>query len=117
MVASLNSFSTAFLQFPQQTCTSLTVTLAALDLLAVFLVFISLPSQVACPKKPPFRRASNAVRAVFASVAVKVTVFSARSHLASETPSTLLRMPPTALTQDGQHRCTPLISTFSARAA
>src|SRR5579864_6860787 len=115
MVAPLNILPRAFLQLPQHTWTPSTVTLAAFFLLAVFLVFSSLPSQVAWPKNPPLRSASYAFRAVLASVAVKVTVLASLSHLAAVTPSTLPRIPATALMQFPQHRCTPLTSTFSAR--
>src|SRR5262245_40746981 len=45
---------------------------------------------------------------------MKLTVLVARSHFASDTPSTFFRMPATELTQALQHRCTPLTSTFSS---
>src|SRR3954469_17243845 len=108
MAAPVNSFWMALRQELQQTCTSFTVTAFTLPVEALAdLISSALPSQVALPKKPPLARLAKAFLAVSASLAVNVTVLVSRSQAASETPSTLLRMLPTDLTQAPQHRWTP----------
>jgi hypothetical protein len=73
-----------------------------------------LSSQVALPKKPPSTRALRALLTVASSFAVKAMVLAWMSHLASDTPSTLPKMPPTILTHCLQQMCGPFTSTFSA---
>src|SRR5262245_13242320 len=100
----------ALLHCPQQLWTPSSVRVFTFPLVAPLssLIFRSLLSVV--PWKPPAARASSAFWAVSASFAVMVIVPAFWSHL-PVTPSTFLRMAPTAVTHWPQHRCVFFNST------